>query len=208
MHQAYARFMGTGQTAPYCVILYNYRMPNYRRVRIKGGTYFFTLVTYKRQKVFASLETRILLLESVNYVKRFHPFYIEAYCILPDHIHLLWRMPEDDDNYSMRIAEIKKRFSKYYFKNLGTTLLLNPLQAMRKESGIWQRRFWEHYIRDEEDLNRHIDYIHYNPVKHGFVKKVSAWPSSSFFDYVRTGNYQVDWGDEYHANQEKNVFGE
>ena len=79
---------------------------------------------------------------------------------------------------------------------------------MRKESGIWQRRFWEHYIRDEEDLNRHIDYIHYNPVKHGFVKKVSARPSSSFFDYVRTGNYQVDWGDEYHANQEKNVFGE
>jgi len=117
-------------------------------------------------------------------------------------------MPEDDDDYSMRIAEIKKRFSKYYFKNLGTALLLNPLQSKRGESGIWQRRFWEHYIRDEEDLNRHIDYIHYNPVKRGLVTKVSEWTSSSYFDYVRTGNYQVDWGDEYQADQEIYVFGE
>ncbi|MEA3327331.1 MAG: transposase [Chloroflexota bacterium] len=183
-------------------------MPNYRRVRIKGGTYFFTLVTYKRQKIFASLEVRELLLKSINHVKEFHPFSMIAYCVLLDHIHLLWQMPENEYDYSLRIAEIKKLFSKQYKHKISVIPSLNELQTNRGESGIWQRRFWEHYIRDKVDLNRHIDYIHYNPVKHGLVNRVRDWPSSSFFEYVSLGNYHIDWGEGYHTDQEKISFGE
>jgi putative transposase len=172
-------------------------MPNYRRVKIKGGTYFLTLVTYDRRRLFFSSETRQLLLDSIEHVRKYHPFTMEAYCILPDHGHFLWRMPEDDDNYSMRIAEIKKRFSKCYLKAVIEKQTVNPSQIKRGESGLWQRRFWEHYIRDENDLNRHIDYIHYNPVKHGLVKRVKDWPSSSFSDYVQMGIYEINWGRGY-----------
>ena len=183
-------------------------MPDYRRVKIKGGTYFFTLITYKRRNVFSSVEKRDLFLESVNHVKHFHPFLLEAYCILPDHIHLLCRLPEDDYNYSMRIGEIKKWFSKKYLDRYEGFISINGLQAKRGESGIWQQRFWEHYIRDEEDLNRHIDYIHFNPVKHALVSQVRDWPSSSFFEYVKAGNYDRDWGISYQEENEKLAFGE
>jgi len=183
-------------------------MPNYRRVKIEGGTYFLTLVTYKREKIFLQSEARQLLLDSINHVKNIHPFYMKAFCILPDHVHLLWQMPEDDANYSTRIAEVKKRFSKHYLSDFGNLLSLNLSQAKRGESGLWQRRFWEHYIRDEEDLYRHIDYIHYNPVKHGLVDSVRDWPSSSFFDYVQEGYYEIGWGEGYRVDQEKFNFGE
>ena len=183
-------------------------MPNYRRVKIKGGTYFFTLVTNKRQNLFASLKYRDLFLESINHVKNYHPLNLVAYCILPDHIHLLIRLPEDDDNFSLRISEIKKRFSKLYSKNFGVSPAKNAGIVRPGRSGLWQQRFWEHTLRDEEDLHRHIDYIHYNPVKHGLVHKVKNWPSSSFFDYVKTGNYQIDWGEDYHDKDEKFKFGE
>ena len=150
-------------------LLYNLLMPNYRRVKVKGGNYFFTMVTNKRQKIFSSLALRELLLDAFDHVSQFHPFSMEAFCVLPDHIHFLWQMPEDDDNFSMRIAEIKKRFSKTYFDEIDRTISKDTLQTKRGESGIWQRRFWEHYIRDEEDLHNHIDYIHYNPIKHDLV---------------------------------------
>jgi putative transposase len=183
-------------------------MPNYRRVRIKGGTYFLTLVTYKRENIFASIKNRELLLESINHVNHFHPFFLEAYCILTDHIHLLCRLPEDDDNYSIRIAEIKKCFSRKYLEIYERPLPRDASQVKRGESGIWQLRFWEHYIRNEEDLNRHIDYIHYNPVKHGLVNKVIDWPSSSFFDYVKAGYYPIEWGERYEFDHGKRLFGE
>ncbi len=182
-------------------------MPNYRRVKIKGGTYFFTIVTNKRQRLFHSPKARELLLKAFDHVKQFHPYAMEAFCILPDHIHLLWKMPEDDEHYSMRIAEIKKRFSKTYYEEISKTISKNSKQAKRGENGLWQRRFWEHYIRDEEDLHRHIDYIHYNPVKHGLVKQVKEWPSSSFFDYVKKGVYEIDWGETYEESKD-NLFGE
>jgi putative transposase len=103
-------------------------------------------------------------------------------------------MPINDANYSLRISELKKRFSKHFIAEYGNFTLVTPTQRKRGESGIWQRRFWEHYIRDEEDLQRHIDYIHYNPVKHGLVNHVNQWPASSFFDYVEQGFYEIDWG--------------
>ncbi len=182
-------------------------MPNYRRVKIKGGTYFFTLVTNKRLRLFHSVQTRELLINALDHVKQFHPYSMEAFCILPDHIHLIWQLPEDDEHFSMRIAEVKKRFSKTYLMQASQTLIKDTLQTKRGESGVWQRRFWEHYIRDEEDLHRHIDYIHYNPIKHDLVKQVKEWPSSSFFDYVKMGVYEMDWGETYQENKE-NRFGE
>ena len=169
-------------------------MPDYRRVKIKGATYFFTLVTYKRQKLFLTEDKRDLFLDSLQYVQNYHPFTLTAYCILQDHIHLIWEMPTDDANYSMRIGEIKRRFSKKFAAHFGSPKKLRPNQVKRREAGIWQPRFWEHYIRDEDDLSRHIDYVHYNPVKHGLVQQVSDWPSSSFMGYVRQGFYQQDWG--------------
>jgi putative transposase len=183
-------------------------MPNYRRVKIKGGTYFFTLITNKRQRFFTNPEKRELLGQSINHVKTYHPFLLVAYCILPDHIHLILRLPEDDDNFSLRISEIKKRFSKLYTKNSGQSPAKIAGLVGPGESGLWQQRFWEHTIRDEEDLHRHIDYIHYNPVKHGLVQKVKDWPSSSFFDYVKAGNYEIDWGESYQDNNEKHKYGE
>ena len=183
-------------------------MPNYRRVIIEGGIYFFTLTTNNRQKIFLSSSARDIFLEAVNHVMNFHPFSTEAYCILPDHIHLLWRMPEEDANYSTRISEIKKRFSKEFCAKYPSIVKRNEFQVNRGESGVWQRRFWEHYIRDETDLNNHINYIHFNPVKHGIVRQVRDWPSSSFFNYARSGHYQIDWGEGYQVAQEKCHFGE
>ena len=183
-------------------------MPNYRRIKIKGGTYFLTVVTYNRQIIFATAKNRELFIKSLNHVKKYHPFHLEAYCILPDHIHLLIRLLEDDDNISLRISEIKKRFSKLYSKNFGQSPAKNAGLVRPGRSGLWQQRFWEHTIRNEEDLHRHIDYIHYNPVKHGLVHKVKDWPSSSFFDYVKAGNYQIDWGEAYQDDNEKHTYGE
>jgi len=183
-------------------------MSNYRRVRIKGGTYFFTLVTNKRLQHFHSLEARELFLSSINHVKQFHPFTMLAYCVLLDHVHLLWQMPDNENDYSLRIAEIKKLFSKQFRTRFKINNQANQLQIKRGESGIWQRRFWEHYIRDEMDLSRHMNYIHYNPVKHGLVNRVLDWPSSSFFGYVRSGNYHIDWGESYESDEEKLNFGE
>ena len=183
-------------------------MPNYRRVKIEGGTYFFTLVTNHRKQIFLLDEANDLFLEALNHVRNLHPFNLVAYCILPEHIHLLWELPDGDNNYSLRISEIKKRFSKHFIGKYGNPNFSTSSQRKRGETGIWQRRFWEHYIRDEEDLNRHIDYIHYNPVKHGLVDQVKDWPASSFFDYVEQEIYDKTWGHKEVLTFESQVFGE
>jgi putative transposase len=168
-------------------------MPNYRRVKIKGGTYFFTLITHNRNKLFASSKTRELFLEALEHVRIYHPFTLIAYCILPDHIHLLIKLPEDDDNFSTRISEIKKRFTKQYRAKNNISQSKNSLVKQQNIS-LWKDRFWEHYIRDENDLSRHIEYIHFNPVKHGLVNQTKDWRASSFFDYVQKGYFDSDWG--------------
>jgi putative transposase len=188
--------------------VYNHSMPEYRRIKQEGGTYFFTLVTYQRQKLFAIPHARALLRLTVEDVKVFHPFEIVAYCILPDHVHLLWTLPEDDMNYSMRIGLIKRRFSKKFIPQIDEKFTKTESQLKRHEVTIWQRRFWEHLIRDEQDLERHIEYIHYNPVKHGLVSQAYDWDSSSFHDYVRTGKYPMDWGSDYNVDSKKFKFGE
>ena len=183
-------------------------MPDYRRVKIKGGTYFFTLVTNQRFPVFSNNKANNLFMEAQQHVGSIHPFTAVAFCILPDHIHLLWEMPINDADYSLRIGEIKKWFSKRYINKFGNPVPLSPIQRKRGEAGIWQRRFWEHTILNEEDLNRAINYIHYNPVKHGLVNQVKDWVGSSFYEYVRNQYYDEDWGQGEAKGNASRYFGE
>ncbi|MBT4644454.1 MAG: transposase [Deltaproteobacteria bacterium] len=160
----------------------------YRRLYVPGGIYFFTFVTAKRRHI---LEKHIdLLRESFRRVMKNHSFSIEAIVILPVHLHAIWKLPTNDSNYSDRLMLIKKYFSSA----LPGYLVSNSLKDKR-EKGIWQRRFWEHLIRDDQDLRRHYDYIHFNPVKHDFVKRPRDWEYSSFNKYVEQGLYSNDWGE-------------
>jgi putative transposase len=170
-------------------------MPEYRRSRIEGGVYFFTVVTYNRLLILTTDAARNILHKAWLDVRERFPFTLDAICLLPDHLHCIWILPEDDADFSMRWKEIKRLFTKGYLQHVGPGEERNESRRSRGEAAIWQRRFWEHTIRDDKDLNQHRDYIHYNPVKHGLVNKVSAWPWSSFHRYVRSGYYDRDWGE-------------
>ncbi len=183
-------------------------MPEYRRIKQEGGIYFFTLVTYKRQRLFDSSNVRTLLLTTIEDVKDYHPFEMIAYCVLPDHIHLIWQMPENDADYSMRIRLIKRRFSKRFIPLFGERVERSESQIKRREVPIWQRRFWEHLINDEDDLERHIEYIHFNPVKHGLVQQAANWDCSSFNEFVEKGIYDRNWGEGYKVEERNYSFGE
>ncbi len=168
-------------------------MPEYRRSRVEGGTYFFTVVTYGRIPIFNNSAARKLLHDAwLDTCSRF-PFESIAICLLPDHLHCIWRLPEGDADYSKRWRVIKEKFTKKYLREIGPGEERNPSRLLRNEAAIWQRRFWEHTIEDEEDLETHLDYIHYNPVKHGYVESVLNWQWSSFHRYVKAGVYDPDW---------------
>jgi putative transposase len=162
-----------------------YSMSTYRRVRIPGGVYFFTVVTHQRAPIFTDPENVAHLREAFRKVMVARPFEMEAVVILPDHLHCLWRLPEGDDDFSGRWREIKKVASRG----------VNPTTNTRGERPVWQRRFWEHAIRDEADWRSHMDYIHYNPVKHGLVTRPTDWPWSSFSRAVARGWYEPAWGE-------------
>ncbi len=183
-------------------------MPEYRRTRIEGGVYFFTIVTYNRLPILTSPEARGLLRSAWKDVQSRFPFTTDALCLLPEHLHCIWFLPEGDANYSVRWKEIKRLFTKGYLSQVGPGELRNLSRIKRGEGAIWQRRFWEHTIRDEVDLNRHRDYIHYNPVKHGLVRSVSDWPWSSFHRFVRNGYYERDWGQAVEEGFPELDFGE
>jgi len=129
------------------------------------------------------------LREAFRVVKEAHPFKIDAIVILPDHLHTIWTLPDGDHGFSQRWRQIKSAFSRAIVKEER----ISGSRFRKQERGIWQRRFWEHAIRNEEDFNRHVDYIHINPVKHGYIQKVADWPYSSFHQYVRLGILPVDW---------------
>ena len=190
------------------IILDNPLMPEYRRVLIKGGTYFMTFITYQRREIFSSPDVRDLFFTALLKTKQYNPFDVVAYCLLPDHIHMIWQLPEKDSDFSNRVSVLKRRFSKSYTEKYGLSIPKDPSRSKRREVTIWQRRFWEHYIRDTDDLHRHIDYIHYNPVKHGLVKRVCDWSVSSFHDYARAGLYDLDWGDESIIMDRNHNYGE
>ena len=166
-------------------------MPRYRR-QFAGSTYFFTVVAYRRRPIFCNPALRTALRQSIYTVRLTRPFTVDAWVLMPDHMHCIWTLPQDDDDYSTRWAEIK-RFVSSACRDLHAPSLLTRSGKQRAESTIWQRRFWEHQIRDAFDMEKHVDYIHFNPVKHGHVQQVCDWPYSTFHRYVREGIYAGNW---------------
>ncbi|GMR20536.1 MAG: transposase [Gammaproteobacteria bacterium] len=169
-------------------------MANYRRARTPGACYFFTVVTYRRQGILTLPGSRQALRRAIHDTRTHHPFEINAWVLLPDHLHCIWTLPENDHDFSRRWGLIKAQFSKAMKSQLHIEQWLNPSRRKKRESTIWQHRFWEHQIRDEQDYRNHMDYIHYNPVKHGLVTQTKDWPYSTFHRYVQKGSYPVDWG--------------
>ena len=168
-------------------------MPNYRRAIEPGGTFFLTLVTEGRTPIFAADDARTLLRNAIDRCREFHPFELDAVVLLHDHLHLLITLPKDDADFSGRISYIKSTFTRSF---LGSRAGEQPRSASRvrqRARGVWQRRFWEHTIRDETDRIHHLDYIHFNPVKHGYVDCPHAWPHSSFHRFVGQRDYERDW---------------
>ncbi|MEC5206017.1 putative transposase [Vogesella perlucida] len=162
-------------------------MADYRRFRQAGGYYFFTLTLADRGSC--------LLVDEISRLRQAYrtvairrPFETLAICVLPDHLHAVWRLPEGDSDFSTRWAQIKALFSRGL-----AARERSDSKVRHREKGIWQRRFWEHCIRDADDLQRHIDYVHINPVKHGLVARVMEWPHSSFHRYVQHGELPADW---------------
>jgi putative transposase len=167
-------------------------MPNYRR-NYQGIIFFLTLVTQDRRAIFRSARARRLLREVMEQTCHQRPWTTEGIVLLPDHLHLLWRMPAEDRDYSTRIASIKRRFTRAYLAAGGCEAAVTGTRMRQGYRGIWQRRFWEHTIRDARDFRRHLDYIHLNPVKHGLAASPRDWPHSSFHRYLAMGWYAPDW---------------
>lgn len=179
-------------------------MPDYRRYRVPGGTYFFTLNLLERR-----LDTLVrhvdALRDAVRVTRLERPFHIDAWVVLPDHMHStagmqevgqrreqlpgVWTLPPGDDDFSNRWKAIKIRF----VRTIPATERRSKVRVAKGERGIWQRRFWEHAIRNEEDYANHVDYCHWNPMKHGLVQKLLDWPYSSFHQFVARGILPVDW---------------
>jgi putative transposase len=166
----------------------------YRRWRKPGGVYFFTVVTYDRLPILTSDVARPLLRRALEETQAERPFEIVATVLLPDHLHALWRLPPGDDSYSTRWRLIKSRFTRSLLETGYKEPPLGRSRKARQEHAIWQRRGWEHLIRDEADWKNHLDYIHYNPVKHGLAAAPGDWPYSTFFKYVALGEYEEQWG--------------
>ncbi len=164
-------------------------MPNYIRARFAGGYYFFTVVTQRRRKLFLDATARDCLGEAIDQTRTGHPFEMVALCLLPDHLHCVWKLPDGDADFSTRWAAIKGHFSRAYLRSGGLQGAPSSSRRRKGEAGLWQRRFWEHQIRGERDLQRHVDYIHYNPLKHGLVERLEDWPFSTYHRYRRNGFY-------------------
>jgi len=168
-------------------------MSRYRRLH-NGLTFFFTVVAYQRRPIFCDPGFRAALRQSITAVRVARPFTIDAWVLMPNHMHCIWTLPERDFDYGRRWGEIKRYVSNVCRETLHDPALLKRSAKKRNESTIWQRRFWEHQIRNDVDFERHMDYVNFNPVKHGFVLNVAEWEHSTFHRYVRDGMYAQDWG--------------
>jgi putative transposase len=168
-------------------------MSRYRRATTPNAQYFFTVVTHRRRQILCDKPIRRALRNAIESVRATRPFVIDAWVLLPDHLHCIWTLPEGDADFSTRWAVIKRAVSVAcrgaYHRDEWVTATKNK----RRESTMWQRRFWEHQIRSDEDFARHMDYIHFNPVKHGYVASASDWPYSTFHRCVRDGTYPANW---------------
>ena len=182
-------------------------MSHYRRADTAGATYFFTVVTYRRQTILCDEGVRQALRDAVVSVREKRPFTIDAWVLLPDHVHCIWTLPPGDADFSMRWSMIKRQVSVTCGSLYKRPEWINPSKRQHRESTFWQRRYWEHQIRDESDFRRHVDYIHYNPVKHGLCRRAVGWPHSTFHRYVAQGVYSADWGG-VETGSEVGTFGE
>ena len=165
---------------------------HYRRAFTPGATLFFTVVTHDRRPILESAEAVDALRAAFRKVRQTRPFEIDAMVVLPDHLHCLWTLPCEDADFATRWRLIKTCFTKH-----GPSALRVPPDAARaakQAQAVWQHRYWEHVVRDEHDYARHADYIHYNPVKHGWAPSPADWPHSSFHRHVSAGIYPANWG--------------
>ena len=158
-------------------------MSNIRRYQIPGSIVFITAVCYQREPFLKPQSSKRLLLEVLNDVKQVQPFQMLAYVILDDHFHWMIK-PSEGESFSKIMQSVKLKFTNRYKK----------LHTQNNKVSTWQKRFWDHVIRDEEDLKRHLDYIHYNPIKHGLVNTLNQYPYSSFLHHVGRGRYDLYWG--------------
>ncbi len=182
-------------------------MPNYRRARVEGGSYFFTVNTFRRQPFLTDADVRAALRTGIETVRAVQPFVIEAWVLLPDHLHAIWTLPPDDHDFSTRWRIIKRTVTQRCEARLHRPEWMTAWRAKRHQSTLWQHRFWEHVIRDDADFVRHVDYIHWNPVKHRYVKRAADWPYSSLHRYLRAGVLPHDWA-ETRAEEDDADFGE
>jgi putative transposase len=168
-------------------------MPQYRRAWQPGGTFFFTLVTEGRVPLFARAGSRALLHQAVSVCRTARPFVVNAAVLLPDHLHLILTLPPGDADFSTRLSMMKSHFTRLYLRDGGSEWMRSTARRRQEYRGVWQRRFWEHCLCDDRDLHAHLDYIHYNPVKHGLANCPHEWPYSSFQRHVRLNAYEPDW---------------
>ncbi len=168
-------------------------MSNYRRANVPGAAYFFTVVTYRRQRFLCDDNVRSALRDGITKTRMRYPFEIDAWVLLPDHLHCIWTLPAGDADFGKRWSMIKRYVTKQC-GHLKRNDWVNESKQQRGESTLWQRRFWEHQIRNEHDFENHMNYIHHNPVKHGHVQHAHQWPYSTFHRYVNNGTYPNTWG--------------
>jgi putative transposase len=171
-------------------------MPDYRRWFVPGGTFFFTVVTAERRPILCDELARCCLRRAIETIRMRRPIEIVAFALLPEHFHTVWTLPQGDSDYPTRIRRIKNEFTSEFLVNGGKEAPRSSSRQDKHERGVWQRRYWEHTIRDEDDLKRCVDYIHWNPKKHGHVLNVRDWPWCSFHRFVALGEYTLDWGAE------------
>lgn len=168
-------------------------MPNYRRARVPGGCFFFTLNTDRRAPLFQDPAARSILGTVIRQCRAQWPFTLTAIVLLPDYLHSIWTLPPGDDRYSARLGWLKKEFTKAWLLAGGAEQAISLGRQYERRRGVWQPRFWEHTVEDEEDFEDHFNYLHYNPVKHGYVKAPREWPWSSFHRWVQEGVYPENW---------------
>ena len=168
-------------------------MPNYRRNRQSGSMVFLTVVMHRRMRVFRHARWRTLLREALDTVRRDRAFEMTAMVLLPDHLHMLWELRLGDADFSTRVSQMKRRFTRSYLACGGREGAGTASRRRQRIRGVWEKRFWEHTIRGTRDFRLHLDYIHLNPVRHGLVPHPGDWEWSSFARYVRMGWYEPDW---------------
>ena len=176
-------------------------MPQYRRAHLPGSTVFITCVTYQRRPIFQTEAIIQLLRDALAQTQQERPFHIVGAAVLPDHLHFLWQLPTDDHDYSSRVGRMKVLFTRAFRGNKGLPTDVCASRQKHRECDVWQRRFWERSLCQQQQINHYLDYIHYNPVKHGLVACPHNWSYSSFSRYVKRGYYSWDWACQCQGNK-------